>query len=95
MENLPHVPVRPSKDQIKTHPSMILTKKGVQQVLHRSIYLICAHEGFDSTTESVISLLVGIADEMLIKFCNLLKVNTEREILGMSTGYVVSHFSFI
>lgn len=58
-------------------------------MLHRSIHIVCAHEGFDRTTESVLSVLVGVAEEMLIKFCNLLKVNTERELLGLSTGYVV------
>ena len=69
---------------------MNLTRRGVQQVLHRSIYQVCAHEGFDSTTESVLSVLSGVAEEMLMKFCNLLKLNTERELLGQSTGFIVS-----
>jgi hypothetical protein len=69
---------------------MKLTRRGVQQVLHRSIYQVCAHEGFDSTTESVMSVLAGVVEEMLMKFCTLLKVNTEREVLGQSTGFVVS-----
>lgn len=64
-------------------------------MLHRSIYHICAHEGFDSTTESVVSVLAGVGEEMLVKFCNLLKLNTEREILGQSTGFVVSSNSKI
>ena len=59
-------------------------------MLHRSIYQVCAHEGFDSTTESVLSVLSGVAEEMLMKFCNLLKLNTERELLGQSTGFIVS-----
>jgi hypothetical protein len=69
---------------------MKLTRRGVQQVLHRSMYQICAHEGFDSTTESVLAVLAGVVEEMLMKFCILLKVNTEREVLGQSTGFVVS-----
>lgn len=72
---------------------MKLTRRGVQQILHRSMYQVCAHEGFDSTTESVLSVLAGVAEEMLVKFCNLLKLNTEREILGQSTGFVVSSIS--
>ncbi len=74
---------------------MKLTRRGVQQVLHRSIYQVCAHEGFDSTTESVMSVLAGVVEEMLMKFCTLLKVNTEREVLGQSTGFVVSYIQNI
>jgi len=44
---------------------------------------------FTATSESVLSVLVDVVDEMLIKFCNLLKVNTERELLGRSTGFTV------
>lgn len=67
-------------------------------LLHKAVYQICAHEGFDSTNETVLSTLVDVADELLAKFCKLLKFNTEREILNQSTGFVVSksnEFKFI
>ncbi|XP_032796425.2 uncharacterized protein LOC116932704 [Daphnia magna] len=88
VEHIPTVPSKPVREHIQQHPSMKLTRRGVQQILHRSMYQVCAHEGFDSTTESVLSVLAGVTEEMLVKFCNLLKLNTEREILGQSTGFV-------
>lgn len=91
-DNLPPVPIRPVKQHIQQHPSMTLTRRGVQQVLNRSVFQVCAHEGFDSTSESVLSVLTGVVEEMMIKFCNLLKINTERELLGRSTGFVVKIF---
>ena len=79
--------------------------------MHKSVFTICAHEGFDGelsaskilryhhiknqlfsmlgTSESILSVLVDVADEMLTKYCNLLKVNTERELVGHSSGFTV------
>lgn len=93
MDYIPPLPPKSQKYPARNDSSIKLTQKGTWLLLHKAVHQICAHEGFDSTTESVLSTLVDVTDEMLSKFCKLLKVNTEREVLNLNTGFVVSHQS--
>jgi len=87
LDSIPPVPLMPARQPIQPNNSIKLTRRGAQQLLHKSVFHICAHEGFDATTESVLSTLADATEEMLIQFCKLLKVNTEREMLDQSTGF--------
>ena len=81
----------PAQQKIAPKNSVKLTRRGAQQLLHQAVFQVCAHEGFDATTDSVLSTLADITEEMLVKFCTLLKVNTERELLSHSTGFAVNN----
>jgi len=47
-DSVPPVPSMPVKQPIPPGQNIKLTRKGVQQLLHKSVFLTCAHEGFDS-----------------------------------------------
>lgn len=51
--NIPGVPTMPIKQQTTKDLSIKLTRKGAQQLLHKSVFTICAHEGFDSREWSI------------------------------------------
>lgn len=68
-------------------------------LLRRSIFQVNpGHSSWDyntiliwlDTSEPVLNILQDIAEEMLVKFCATLKVNSERALLHQSTGFVVS-----
>merc|ERR1712137_755942 len=90
LDSIPPVPLMPAKQQIQPNNSIKLTRRGAQQLLHKSVFHICAHEGFDATSECVLTTLADVTEEMLIKFCKLLKINSEREMLNNSTGFTDS-----
>merc|ERR1740128_770586 len=90
VDGIPPVPLMPAQQKIAPKNSVKLTRRGAQQLLHQAVFQVCAHEGFDATTDSVLSTLADITEEMLVKFCTLLKVNTERELLSHSTGFADS-----
>ena len=48
MDNIPCVPAPPVQSQIQQNTSLQITRKGAQQLLHKAVFDICAHEGFHS-----------------------------------------------
>ena len=40
----------PARQPIQPNNSIKLTRRGAQQLLHKSVFHICAHEGFDGNS---------------------------------------------
>ena len=48
VDAIPPIPMLQAKQHLPQDPNIKLTKRGVQQLLHKSAHTICAHEGVDS-----------------------------------------------
>lgn len=56
-------------------------------IMKKSVAIICAHAGFEKTTESVLNMLTDIACEILRKITQLLRLAVDREAMCGSHGF--------
>lgn len=60
----------------------------VRQILRKSVAAICAHIGFDFSTDTVLETLTDIAHEHNLRICRLLRMAVDRQALTGYTGFI-------
>jgi len=58
-----------------------------KKILRKALAVMCAHSGFDSTTESVLETLVDVLSEYYLKIMHLLRAAVDREALAKGTSF--------
>lgn len=58
-----------------------------KKMLRKALAVTCAHAGFDTTTESVLEILVDVVNEFFLKFTHLLRAAVDHEALVQGTNF--------
>ncbi|GAB6023116.1 Suppressor of Ty 7 [Chamberlinius hualienensis] len=64
-----------------------ITEQLAKKILRKAVAVMCAHAGFDTTTECVLETLIDVTHEYYLKITRLLRADADRAALVRGTAF--------
>ncbi|XP_064608215.1 STAGA complex 65 subunit gamma-like isoform X1 [Liolophura sinensis] len=71
----------------KSEPPPVVDDMACRKLLRRSVATICAHAGFDNSSESVLEMLTDLTSEYYLQFTKHMRAAADHQALHGSSGF--------